>query len=398
MVKTSKKSKTKKQHKRLPKWASAIICIVVFIGFFMLFSAYMGLPNTLNTMMNTAYSLLIDTVFYIMAIAVLMGAISSILSEFGVIDLINKILSPLMKPIYGLPGAAALGIVTTFLSDNPAILSLAENTGFRRYFKRYQLYALTNLGTAFGMGLIICTFMIGQGGMHGQNYVPAVLIGLLGAVIGSVVSTRLMLIQTKKIFGTEAECVSIPADLLDEVMDDDEKPHEGVAMRIMDCILGGGKNGVNIGLSIIPGVLIVCTVVMMLTYSAPEGGYTGGAYEGIGLIPFLADKIKFILNPLFGFSSSEAIAVPITALGAAGAAIGLVPEMIETGAIGSHDIAVFPAMCMCWSGYLSTHVSMMSSLGRSDLSGKAIGSHTIGGLIAGIAANWLYKLIEVLAH
>ena len=194
MVKTSKKSKTKKQHKRLPKWASAIICIVVFIGFFMLFSAYMGLPNTLNTMMNTAYSLLIDTVFYIMAIAVLMGAISSILSEFGVIDLINKILSPLMKPIYGLPGAAALGIVTTFLSDNPAILSLAENTGFRRYFKRYQLYALTNLGTAFGMGLIICTFMIGQGGMHGQNYVPAVLIGLLGAVIGSVVSTRLMLI------------------------------------------------------------------------------------------------------------------------------------------------------------------------------------------------------------
>lgn len=398
MVKTSKKSKTKKQHKRLPKWASAIICIVVFIGFFMLFSAYMGLPNTLNTMMNTAYSLLIDTVFYIMAIAVLMGAISSILSEFGVIDLINKILSPLMKPIYGLPGAAALGIVTTFLSDNPAILSLAENTGFRRYFKRYQLYALTNLGTAFGMGLIICTFMIGQGGMHGQNYVPAVLIGLLGAVIGSVVSTRLMLIQTKKIFGTEAECVSIPADLLDEVMDDDEKSHEGVAMRIMDCILGGGKNGVNIGLSIIPGVLIVCTVVMMLTYSAPEGGYTGGAYEGIGLIPFLADKIKFILNPLFGFSSSEAIAVPITALGAAGAAIGLVPEMIETGAIGSHDIAVFTAMCMCWSGYLSTHVSMMSSLGRSDLSGKAIGSHTIGGLIAGIAANWLYKLIEVLAH
>ena len=398
MVKTSKKYKTKKRHKRLPKWASAIICIVVFIGFFMLFSAYMGLPNTLNTMMNTAYSLLIDTVFYIMAIAVLMGAISSILSEFGVIDLINKILSPLMKPIYGLPGAAALGIVTTFLSDNPAILSLAENTGFRRYFKRYQLYALTNLGTAFGMGLIICTFMIGQGGMHGQNYVPAVLIGLLGAVIGSVVSTRLMLIQTKKIFGTEAECVSIPADLLDEVMDDDEKPHEGVAMRIMDCILGGGKNGVNIGLSIIPGVLIVCTVVMMLTYSAPEGGYTGGAYEGIGLIPFLADKIKFILNPLFGFLSSEAIAVPITALGAAGAAIGLVPEMIETGAIGSHDIAVFTAMCMCWSGYLSTHVSMMSSLGRSDLSGKAIGSHTIGGLIAGIAANWLYKLIEVLAH
>lgn len=394
---TKSMNSEKKQRKRMPGWCSAIICLVIFIAFFVLFSSKMGLPNTLNTMMNTAYSLLIDTVLYIMAIAVLMGAVSSILAEFGVIDLINKILSPLMRPIYGLPGAAALGIVTTFLSDNPAILALADNNGFRRYFKKYQFYALTNLGTAFGMGLIVCTFMIGQGGMHGQNFVPAVLIGLLGAIIGSVVSTRLMLIKTKKIFGTD-EYLQLPSDMLGDVIKEDSQEHKGVAMRIMNCILNGGKEGTKIGFDIIPGILIICTVVMMLTYETPVDGYTGGAYEGIGLIPFLAEKINFIIKPLFGFTSSECIAVPITALGAAGAAIGLVPEMIQSGAVGPHDIAVFTAMCMCWSGYLSTHVSMMSSLGRPDLSGKAIGSHTIGGLVAGVAANWLYVLYGLIVR
>ena len=53
------------------------------------------------------------------------------------------------------------------------------------------------------MGLIVSTFMLGLGNIQGGSVVSAILIGNLGAIIGSVVSTRLMLMQTKKIFGTE---------------------------------------------------------------------------------------------------------------------------------------------------------------------------------------------------
>jgi spore maturation protein SpmB len=137
-------------------------------------------------------------------------------------------------------------------------------------------------------------------------------------------------------------------------------------------------------------------MVMMLTNGAPEGGYTGAAYEGIGLLPWLGEKLQFILMPLFGFSSAEGIAVPITALGAAGAAISIVENLVSTGLANAHDVAVFTAMCMCWSGYLSTHVAMMDSLKCSHLTGHAIVSHTIGGLCAGAAANWLFKLLMLI--
>ena len=50
-------------------------------------------------------------------------------------------------------------------------------------------------------------------------------------------------------------------------------------------------------------------------------------------------------------------------------------------------------MGMCWSGYLSTHVAMMDSLKCGQLTGKAILSHTIGGLFAGVAAHWLFVLL-----
>ena len=367
------------------------IFLALFLTFFVYLGTQMGVANMLNTLMNTAYKLLMETVLYIMAIAVLAGAISALFSEFGVIALLNKLLSPVVALLYGLPGASAVGIFTTYLSDNPAILTLADDNNFRRYFKKYQLPALTNIGTSFGMGLIITTFMLGLG----RSFGLAVLVGNLGAIIGSIVSTRLMLNFTKKLYGTEEPCELTESDDEIDIKNFRKVRNESTARRFMDAMLEGGKTGVDMGLSVIPGVLIICTLVLMLTNSMPQGGYTGGAYEGVAVLPWLGQKLSFIIQPLFGFQSPEAISVPITALGAAGAAIGIVEKLVQSRLAGAHDIAVFTAMCMCWSGYLSTHVAMMDALKSSHLTGKAILCHTIGGLCAGISANLLFQLLTM---
>ena len=377
--------------------AEVFIFLAIFLAFFVLVGMEMGTANMFNTMMNTAYQLLMDTVFYILAIAVLAGAISALFSEFGVIALLNKLLSKVIKGIYGLPGASAVGVFTTYLSDNPAILTLANDNSFRRYFKKYQLPALTNLGTAFGMGLIITTFMASLKSPTGESFGLAVLVGNLGAIVGSIVSTRLMLRHTAKIFGKDAPCDALEEDDVIDINRYRKVRQSTGVMRFMDALLEGGKSGVEMGLSIIPGVLLICSMVLMLTNSAPESGYTGAAYEGIGLLPWIGSKLSFILQPLFGFSNPEAIAVPITALGAAGAAIGIVEKLISECLANAHDVAVFTAMCMCWSGYLSTHVAMMDNLKCSHLTGPAILFHTIGGLCAGIFANWAYTLLSMIS-
>lgn len=369
------------------------VFLVILLGGFYLIGHKMGVGMMFKTMMATAHDLLLSTVFLIMAMAVLAGAISGVMSEFGAIALINKIFAPLMKPVWGLPGASVTGAVATFLSDNPAIISFAKDKTFTQYFRKYQVPALCNLGTSFGMGLIVTTFMIAQG----EEFIVPAIIGNLGAVIGSVVSVRLMLIQTKKYYGDAAE------DPYDETLtaEDLEGKNEfryiregNLFQRTLDALLEGGRNGVDMGVSVIPGVLIVCTFVMMITFGPGEGGqYTGAAYEGVEFLPLVGQKLQFIFEPIFGFQSPEAIAFPITALGAVGAAISLVPNFIATGVALPNDIAVFTAMGMCWSGYLSTHIAMMDALDSRELAGKAILSHTIGGLAAGIAAHFIFMLI-----
>ena len=361
------------------------IFLLIFLGTFTFIGSRMGLPNMLNTIMQTSYSLLIDTVFYIMAITVLSGALGKLLTEFGVVRLLEVILKPLMKPLYNLPGVAALGSLLTFLSDNPAIISLAKDQNFNRYFKKYQLISLTNFGTAFGMGLVVIIFMAGRG------FGSAAVVGLAGAVIGSIISTRLMQrftvkqfpeLETEQVEGGDEQKISF-------------KSEGSIFLRGLNAILDGGKTGVDLGLAIIPGVLIISTFVMILTFGPSPEGFTGKAYEGIALLPFLAQKVNFVFVWLFGFQHPELIAFPITSLGAVGAALGLIPKFQNAGLIDGNAIAVFTAMGMCWSGFLSTHTAMLDSLGYRKLTGKALLSHTIGGLFAGISAHWLFYLLSL---
>ena len=392
MGKDTTKKKKIKQNSVVKKAISleTFVFLAIFFLIFGLMARKMGTPLMFKTMMATAHDLLLNTVFFIMAMAVIAGAISALLSEFGAIALINKIFAPLMKPLWGMPGASVTGAVATYLSDNPAIIPFAKDKRFTSFFKKYQVPALCNLGTAFGMGLIVTMFMMGQG----EGFIKAAIIGNVGAILGSIISVRLMLIETRKYYGEEAEEPAI------ELAEGDDRPDKvrivrdgNMFQRVLDTVLEGGKTGVEMGLAIIPGVLIVCTFVMMLTFKMPAGGYTGAAYEGVGFLPWLGEKLTFILEPLFGFHSAEAIAFPITALGAVGGAISLVPECLQSGLIGANDIAVFTAMGMCWSGYLSTHIGMMDALGVRKLSSKAIVSHTIGGLAAGVIAHYLFVLL-----
>ncbi|CEO05825.1 membrane protein [[Clostridium] sordellii] len=370
----------------------------VFIGVLLIGFGYvgskMGMGLMFKSIMNTAHDLLLNTVFLIMALAVLAGALSTLLSEFGVTSLLNKLFAGFMKPLYNMPGASIAGAVTTYLSDNPAIIAFANDKSFTKYFKNYQIPALCNLGTSFGMGLIVTTFMMTQG----AEYVAPALVGNLAAIIGSIISVRIMLIFTKKYYNYNPK-TEVKASGKIDAMEYREIRNGSLFQRVLDSMLEGGKNGVELGMAIIPGVLVVCTLVMLLTFGPtvdPKTGaeiYTGAAYEGIALLPALGNKLMFILGPLFGFTNPQAMAFPITSLGAVGAAMSLVPKFISEGVITPNDIAVFTAMGMCWSGYLSTHVGMMDALNARDLTSKAIISHTIGGLCAGISAHFIYILI-----
>ncbi|MDE6343404.1 MAG: hypothetical protein K2L69_01575, partial [Muribaculaceae bacterium] len=322
---------------------SGVVCLLAVFALFGYLGNVMGTSFMMKTLMATAHDLLINTCFFLMAVCVVTGAIGSLFMEFGVVRLFEKLLRPLMKPVFRLPGVASLGAVMTFLSDNPAIITLSRDKRFSAYFKKFQFISLTNFGTAFGMGLLVIVFMIGQG------FIVSPLIGFTGAIVGCITSTRIMQGFVLRAYPAYRDEDVVSSNERTETEEEEKKKStDTLFTRILNSLLDGGKNGVEVGVAIIPGVLIISSIVMMLTFGAgPDGAYDGSAYQGVELLPALAGKINFIFQYMFGFEDPHLIGFPITTLGAVGAALGLVPRYISEGWIDGNAIAVFTAIGMC---------------------------------------------------
>lgn len=391
-VSGSEKAETDRTEKRIVKaiTTETFVFLIVAAGLFGVFAWKMGLAHTLKTMMATAHDLILSTVFFLMGVIILAGAFTSAISEFGIVSIANRVLSPLMKPLFGLPGASSVGAVATYLSDNPAIMPLSAEKGFLKYFKRWQVTTLVNLGTVFGMGLIVTTFMLALSS-DTVSLGRAVLLGNIGAILGGIVSVRLMGYFGRKKYGGGEAVISGEEEGYD-ILRYREVRQGNFAQRILQAMLDGGVHGVKTGFDIMPGVVIITTLVMMLAYGPNDGAYTGAAYEGIAFFPWLGEKLSFIIKPLFGFSNPEAIAFPVTSLGSVGAAIAMVPQFLENGIIDAKAVCVFTAIGICNAGFLSTHVGMMDGIKERDLTSVAIATHFTGGLCAGAFGHMLFLL------
>ena len=73
-----------KLRKLIPSGITCLIIIGVLFGYI---GSKMGAAEMLNTIMHTAHDLLLNTVFYLMGICVITGAIGKLFVEFGVVDL-----------------------------------------------------------------------------------------------------------------------------------------------------------------------------------------------------------------------------------------------------------------------------------------------------------------------
>ncbi len=366
------------------------IFLFVFVALFGYLGSVMGLDVVFSVMMKTGHDVLMNTSFYIMAVAILAGAASSLMSEFGVIALINKIISPIMRPLFGLPGAAALGAVTTYISDNPAILPLAEDEGFDKYFTKAEKATYTNLGTTFGMGLIVTAYMLSLG----SEYFVAVLVGNIGAFVGGIVSVRVMLRIAKKYYNEDRK---FKIDMKKEV-EYRAIRNGGGFERFMGSMMDGAKSGVTLGLACASGTVLICTFVMILTFgpSGADGEYLGVAYEGVQLLPQIGQYFTPVANFLWGFNVPELLAYPFTALGAVGSAMGLTQGFIDAGFATANTVATFTGMGICMSGFLSTHIGMLDTLKQNHFVKPAIACQLLGGAVAGMVANYLFILISMI--
>lgn len=100
MGKPTPKANGKRRRISMPQ---GVMCLLIVFLLFGYLGYAMGVAPMMKTLMYTAHDLLLNTVFFLLSVCVLTGALGRVFVEFGVVTLIEKLLRPIMKPIFNSP-------------------------------------------------------------------------------------------------------------------------------------------------------------------------------------------------------------------------------------------------------------------------------------------------------
>lgn len=270
------------------------------------------------------------------------GAVS-VAEYFGAIKASEKLLTPLLRPLLGIPGSAGLAMITSLQStDASATMTkvLKDNGSLTEYqttvFSAWMFSsdsAITNFFST-GAALWALTNADGNPAIRISMMIPFVLQLIMKFVGANVVRFHLKKkyndgVQVSK---TRDEAVTTgetePEDAAIEIKEAEKK---GVTTIFVE----GASSGLNIGLkSIIPNVLMAYVLIKVLNVTG------------------IMDIAGNILAPVMGIFGlpGEASAVLLASLLSMGGGVGVAGALFESGVVtGAHLAILSPAIFLMGS-------------------------------------------------
>ena len=125
--------------------------------------------------------LLIQGLFAIFLFA---GFLLPFLTDFGLLEFIGALLTPVMRPIFGLPGRASIDCIASWVGDGTIGVALTNKQYEEGYYSKKEA---TIIATTFSaVSITFCLVVIGQVGLahlFGPYYLTVAISGVVAAII-----------------------------------------------------------------------------------------------------------------------------------------------------------------------------------------------------------------------
>lgn len=253
---------------------------------------------------------LLPTLFSIFLFA---GLFLPLLLEFGLLEFIGSLLSKVMRPIFGLPGRAAIDCIASWLGDGTIGVLLTSRQYEEGFYTEREAVVI---GTTFSLVSITFSLVVINNVGLGHLFVPFYLTVTFASLVAAIIMPKLPPLSMKK----DIFYPSAPKQTKENASSHSFKDSLHFALKkaegqnFVQCVfIDGVKNVVDMWLGVIPVVMAVGTLALILASYTP-------LFEILGL-PFIP-----ILNVL---KIPEATVASKTLI--AGFADMLLPSVLATG-------------------------------------------------------------------
>ncbi len=155
-----------------------------FIGFVLAVMTYFEWGPAFIWSADTGGLILFDLIKNLLGIFLFAGFLLPFLTDFGLLEFIGAILTPVMRPVFDLPGRASIDAIASWVGDGTIGVTLTNKQYEEGYYNKKEA---TVIATTFSaVSITFSLVVIGQVGLahlFGPYYLTVATAGIIAAVI-----------------------------------------------------------------------------------------------------------------------------------------------------------------------------------------------------------------------
>ena len=220
-----------------------------------------------------AYDLIIGLVFVFLIASYLLP----LLTDFGLLEYVGALLTKFMRPVFGVPGRAAVDCITSWIGDGTLGVMLTCNQYLGGYYSAKEAAIISTLFSAVSITFsLVVLDEVGLTSMFGIYYL---LICFVGVVCAFICPRIYPLCRKKNTYLVEGN--AMPDDLPEGYKGSHAYGMDLAIKRVSDFkgvgdfLLSGTKNCLTMWFSILPTVMSVGTLALIIANFTPVFDWLG---------------------------------------------------------------------------------------------------------------------------
>lgn len=263
--------------------------------------------------------ILYDLMTTLVIIFVIAALLLPLLLDFGLLEFVGALLTRVMRPVFKVPGRAAVDCITSWIGDGTLGVMLTSNQYEGGYYTAKEASIIATLFSAVSITFTLVVLdTVGMVNMFGIYYLIVCLVGIVCAIICPY------LYPLRK----KPETYLIPGKAAPETLPEGYKSNTEYGMALAmervsqhtgvgEFFKSGAKNACSMWFAVLPSVMAIGTVALILANYTPIFDYLGMPFRPLlSLLGLGEDAAAVASTMIVGFTDMLTPAIIIAESGA----------------------------------------------------------------------------------
>lgn len=253
---------------------------------------------------DTGGLILYDLILGLFAIFLFAGFLLPFLTDFGLLEFVGALLTPVMRPIFNLPGRSSIDCIASWVGDGTIGVALTNKQYEEGYYTNKEASIIATTFSA--VSITFCLVVLGQVGLahlFGPYYLTVAIAGIVAAIIMPKIPPLSK--KPNTYYG------NVKKDMGEEVPEGFTNPQWGLQLAVerakKSCsikgfVSNGTKSVLDLWLGVLPVIMAFGTMALIIAEFTPIFEWLGMPFIPILKLLRVPDAVEASKTIMVGFS------------------------------------------------------------------------------------------------